>query len=89
MTRYANGGARLVMGACLALAAVSHGAATPPDPGKKACAKEAKVLCPNEMKSLSRKKVEACMVKNVDRVSPACKEAMYEIKRQREAKGKL
>lgn len=88
MTRNANGITRLFMATCFAFAAASHLAAAAPDPGKKACAKEAKVLCPKEMKSLSRKKVEACMVKNVDKVSPTCKEAMYEIKRQREAKGK-
>lgn len=86
MTPNSSGIARLFMGTCFALAAASHVAAAAPDPGKKACAKEAKVLCPKEMKSLSRKKVEACMVKNVDKVSPACKQAMYEIKKQREAK---
>lgn len=89
MTRNGNGFARLLIGTCFAFAAASHVAAAAPDPGKKACAKEAKILCPQEMKSLSRKKVEACMVKNVDKVSPTCKDAMYEIKRQREAKGEL
>lgn len=77
-----------VLSAALALLGAPNASAADRDPGKKACAKEAKVLCPREMRSLSRKKVEACMVKNVEKVSPTCKEAMYEIKRMREAKGK-
>lgn len=56
-----------------------------PDPGKKACVQEARKLCPAEMKSLSRKKVEACMIRNIDRTSPTCKSAMLKIKDEREA----
>lgn len=59
-----------------------------PDPGKKACAKEARVLCPAEMKALSRKRVEACMVKNIEKTSPTCKAAMLRIKAEREGAGK-
>ena len=59
--------------------------AAAPDPGKKACAKEARKLCPAEMKSLSRKKVEACMIAKVDQTSPVCHAAMLKIKAQREA----
>lgn len=55
-----------------------------PDPGRKACAQEARVLCPAEMKSMSRKKVEACMIAKVERTSPKCKAAMYRIKAERE-----
>ena len=56
-----------------------------PDPGKKACVQEARKLCPAEMKSLSRKKVEACMIRNIEKTSPVCKAAMLKIKAEREA----
>lgn len=55
------------------------------DPGKKACAQEARRLCPAEMKSLSRKKVEACMIRKVEQTSPVCRAAMMRIKAEREA----
>lgn len=59
-----------------------------PDPGKKACVQEARRLCPAEMKSLSRKKVEACMIAKIDETSPGCHAAMLRIKAQREASAK-
>jgi hypothetical protein len=59
-----------------------------PDPGKKACVQEARRLCPAEMKSLSRKKVEACMIVKIDQTSPTCHAAMLRIKTQREASAK-
>lgn len=55
------------------------------DPGKKACAQEARRLCPAEMKTLSRKKVEACMIVKIDQTSPVCRSAMLMIKAEREA----
>lgn len=55
------------------------------DPGKKACVKEARQLCPAEMKSMSRKKVEACMIAKIEKTSPACHSAMLRIKAEREA----
>ncbi len=55
------------------------------DPGKKACAAEARMLCPAEMKSFSRKKVEACMIAKIDQTSPVCHAAMLQIKAQRGA----
>jgi hypothetical protein len=55
------------------------------DPGKKACAAEARVLCPAEMRTLSRKKVEACMVVKIDQTSPICHAAMLQIKAERGA----
>ena len=61
---------------------VAHAAS---DPGKKACVQEARKLCPAEMKSLSRKKVEACMIAKVEQTSPVCHAAMLKIKAQREA----
>ncbi len=65
----------------MSLAMPAHAAT---DIGKKACAKEARVLCPAEMKTMSRKKVEACMIAKVERTSPTCKAAMYRIKAERE-----
>ena len=56
------------------------------DIGKKACAQEAKKLCPNEMRSFSRKKVEACMIAKIDQTSPVCHAAMLRIKAEREAR---
>jgi hypothetical protein len=58
------------------------------DPGKKACVTEARRLCPAEMKSMSRKKVEACMIRRIDDTSPACRSAMLKIKAEREAKAR-
>lgn len=86
--RFLNTIRLLGLGVAFALVVVPGSAIAAADPAKKACIKDARALCPNEMKSLSRKKVEACMVKNVERVSPSCKEAMYEVKRIRESKKK-
>lgn len=78
--RFAGG-----IAAMFAAIAIAGPAVAAPDPGKKACVQEARKLCPAEMKSLSRKKVEACMIRNVDRTSPTCKAAMLKIKAEREA----
>ena len=64
-----------------------HLAQAAADPGKKACVQEARKLCPAEMKSLSRKKVEACMIARIQDTSPVCHAAMLKIKAQREAAG--
>ena len=45
----------------LTLGATEVRAQAQPDPGKKACVAEARRLCPMEMKSMSRKKVEAAV----------------------------
>lgn len=74
-----------VLGASAMLAATAAPAMSPePDAGKKACVQEARRLCPAEMKSLSRKKVEACMIAKIDQTSPSCHAAMLRIKAQRE-----
>lgn len=75
----------LGVGAIVTSIAITAPALAAPDPGKKACVKEARILCPAEMKSLSRKKVEACMIRNVEKTSPTCKAAMLKIKAEREA----
>jgi hypothetical protein len=68
----------------LATLAMASGASAA-DPGKKACAAEARVLCPAEMRTFSRKKVEACMIAKIDQTSPICHAAMLQIKAQRGA----
>lgn len=56
-----------------------------PDIGKKACAQEAKRLCPAEMRSLSRKKVEACMITKINETSDICRSTMLRLKAEHEA----
>ncbi len=85
MTRQGIDRIALCIGAIAASIAMSGPATAAPDPGKKACVQEARKLCPAEMKSLSRKKVEACMIRNIEKTSPTCKTAMLKIKAEREA----
>ncbi len=54
------------------------------DLGRKACAQEARRLCPAEMRSFSRKRVEACMIAKIDRTSAICHAAMLKIKAERD-----
>ncbi len=68
-----------------ALASAAGAAPNPEDLGKKACAVEARRLCPAEMKTFSRAKVEACMIARVDQTSPTCHAAMLRIKAERQA----
>ncbi|WP_294330768.1 hypothetical protein [uncultured Sphingomonas sp.] len=81
---------RILLGGTAMLWGAGHAVAQQPqpDPGKKACVQEARRLCPAEMKSLSRKKVEACMIAKIDQTSPGCHAAMLRIKAQREASAK-
>ena len=71
--------------AVTALLAFAGTAQAAPDLGKRACAQEARKLCPAEMRSFSRKRVEACMIAKIDRTSAVCHAAMLTIKAQREA----
>lgn len=87
--RVFHGRASVLIGGALVAIALGAPAHAAPDLGKKACAKEARTLCPAEMKSMSRKRVEACMIAKVERTSPTCKAAMYRIKAERERAGKL
>ena len=64
---------------------VSSAAQAAPDIGKRACAKEARRLCPAEMRSFSRKRVEACMIVKIEQTSAICHATMLQIKAQREA----
>ena len=85
MKRHGIDGIALFLGAIAASVAMASSAFAAPDPGKNACVQEARKLCPAEMKSLSRKKVEACMIRNIEKTSPTCKSAMLKIKAEREA----
>lgn len=76
------------VGALLLLCGIRLVAHAQSDPGKKACAKEARMLCPAEMKAMSRKKVEACMIAKIGQTSPVCHAAMLRIKAEREAAAK-
>lgn len=88
MKRDRIGGVAHAIGALVTAVAMTGSALAAPDPAKQACAKEARVLCPAEMKSLSRKKVEACMIAKIEQTSPTCKSAMLKIKAEREAQAK-
>lgn len=83
----ASSGARAKAALIIAIIGLAVPAQAASDPGKKACAKEARTLCPAEMKAMSRKRVEACMIAKVNQTSPSCKAAMYRIKAERERKG--
>ncbi len=84
MKQHSICGIVLGIGATIMSVAICGPAIAAPDPGKKACVKEARTLCPAEMKLLSRKKVEACMIRNIEKTSPTCKSAMLKIKAERE-----
>ena len=71
--------------AALVLIAASGTAQAAPDLGKRACAQEARRLCPAEMRSFSRRRVELCMIVRIDQTSPICHAAMLRIKAEREA----
>ena len=68
----------------IALMLISSAAQAAPDLGKKACAQEARRLCPVEMRSFSRKRVEACMITRIDQTSALCHSTMLRIKAERE-----
>ncbi len=70
--------------AVVTIAAHGGGAMAAADPGKKACVEEARRLCPAEMRSFSRKRVEACMIVKIEQTSPMCHAAMLRIKADRE-----
>lgn len=80
-----HAGNSIIFGALLLASVIPVVARAEPDPGKKACAKEARLLCPAEMKSMSRKKVEACMIAKIAQTSQVCHAAMLRIKADREA----
>ena len=80
--------ASILFAVAAALIAQTGALAAAPDLGKRACAKEARRLCPVEMKSFSRKRVEACMIARIDQTSAICHSAMLKIKAERESAAK-
>lgn len=66
-----------VLGAALVATAPAQAA---PDEGKRACLGDAKALCPAEMRSLSRKKVQACLIARIDKTSAVCHATMLKLK---------
>ena len=71
-----------VLGAALLAAAPAQAA---PDEGKRACLNDAKVLCKAEMRSMSRKKVQACLIAKIAQTSPVCHTAMLKLKAAHDA----
>ena len=71
-----------VLSAVLLVAAPASAA---PDEGKRACLSDAKVLCKAEMRSLSRKKVQACLIAKIEQTSPVCHTTMLKLKAVHEA----
>lgn len=86
--RWYSGRVSLGLGMAMFVAGTGIPAVAAPDLGKRACAKEARTLCPAEMKSMSRKKVEACMIAKVEQTSAQCRAAMYRIEAEREKSAK-
>ena len=72
-----------------ALLAVALTATAPaqaaPDPGKRDCIKDAKVLCADEMRTFSRKKVQACLIAKIEKTSPTCHATMLKLKAEHDA----
>ena len=56
-----------------------------PDPGKRACLHDAKLLCAAEMRSLSRKKVQVCLIAKIEKTSSLCHVTMLKLKAEHDA----
>ena len=50
------------------------------DIGKKNCMGDAKLLCAHEMHILSRSRVQACLIKNIEKTSALCHSTMLKLK---------
>ena len=63
--------------------------ATPParadDPARRACYPDAVRLCPAEVRSLSRHRVELCLANRIDQTTPACHAMILTVRAQRQA----
>jgi len=68
-----------------ALATVGTTARAAEDGGKASCMPDARRLCPAEIRTWSRKKVEACMIAKIEQTSPGCRAKMLRIKAERGA----
>jgi hypothetical protein len=68
-----------------ALATIGTTAQAADDGGKASCMPDARRLCPAEMRTWSRKKVEDCMIVKIEQTSPGCHAKMLKIKAERGA----
>jgi len=68
------GWAMIVAFMCLPAASLAN------DPGKRDCLQDAKRLCAPEMNALSRNRVKACLIRNIDQTSPVCHATMLRLK---------
>jgi hypothetical protein len=59
-----------------ALLATAAQAQTAPQSPRQACMASAKALCPNEVAAMDRQAVKLCLWKNLDKVSPECRDAV-------------
>lgn len=59
----------------LAIGAPARAADAPPDP-KRACMPSARALCATEIAAMDRQAVKLCLWKNIDKVSPECRDAI-------------
>ncbi len=67
------------------LAALAAAPAAAADEGKKACITDARNLCKAEMNSMSRKRVQACLIAKIEQTSPICHTTMLKLKAEHEA----
>jgi hypothetical protein len=73
--------------AALALAGAVQAADAPPSP-RQACMASARSLCPREVMSLDRQAVKLCLLKNLDKATPECRDAIKAAQAAREAGAK-
>ena len=71
-----------VLSAALLISAPAQAA---PDAGKRACLNDAKQLCAAEMRSLSRKKVQTCLIAKIEKTSSVCHATMLTLKAEHDA----
>ncbi|QUD87938.1 hypothetical protein [Phenylobacterium montanum] len=61
--------------AALALTGAAQAQTAPQSP-RQACMASARALCPSEVAALDRQAVKLCLWKNLDKVSPECRDAI-------------
>ena len=67
---------RIILALTLLASAAAIGSAAENEEGRKACTNDANTLCPDELPD--REKVYACLVKNINQLSPPCKKVISE-----------
>ena len=80
---------RIVLGLGIALGTTAlPTVALANDPGKAACLTDAKRLCPEAVHALSRSRVQACLIQNIDKTSAFCHTTMLKLKAEHLAAAK-